>query len=278
MIKVAFLLFIFVPSSPLLALEQRISGNIGSPDSQSDLTKIKVGVVNTKVIPPKMPYEVSDSSGGAGGIIFQAGGEYYSLEPRIDRLEKKVDSVFKGLFENNDRWSLALVGFIISLVAIFWNVFSLFYNNKRSIIDQYWLREVLLPEINDAVSAYVESVKKRLYNEREGFTEIFDLTEKYYDEMSVLRGIDPVTYKKIRRVSESFGDRVDLYAASSALNGKGEDGIIYNEGVEVVEDIALVTANFRSEIIGLLADFHLRFSGFKKGGLKVSMLSFLSRR
>jgi hypothetical protein len=65
-------------------------------------------------------------------------------------IEAKNEATVKPFWDDARTW-IAFIAIIVSLINFGWNIFSWFKSNKHSIIDEYWLRKVILPKINDDI-------------------------------------------------------------------------------------------------------------------------------
>lgn len=166
---------------------------------------------------------------------------------------------------SDSAWHISWLSLFLSGLVFCWTILNSYSNSRRSVYDGYWLREVILPDINEAVQTYLDGVKKFILDDdsHEDFYGVWDLTEAFRDRILILRGFSPDVYQKISSLCSDFSDAVDAYAFSLE-DGANKDKVYGLENIPRIRNFSEYSSDFHSGIVKELVRFHFRFSGFFK--------------
>jgi len=142
----------------------------------------------------------------------------YNINDSINIYLKIKDADKENNFSTSD--ILASIAILISLLSIFITFLINTKNNKKSVLDIYWMREVIIPSFLDpfiefhlsALNEFKSSATKGDFYKNFALVKINEIREK----SRVISISDNNLRKKIADIIEEFED--DMYDVESALD------------------------------------------------------------
>jgi len=204
------------------------------------------------------------------GMNYELDG--HGLGLKIDRLDERVNFMNELYLDKKNSTAMvtgiAFLSLLISSIMLMWSFLNYKLARRGSVYDHYWLREIVLPKINAAISSYTDTIN----NTFKGLSEspqsklqvVFDASDLFIDEVKILSYLSDKTYKDIVSIGDVFSDSLNNAIVSGMVGSEGvaESDVYGGIDGDVFFDFKEESIIFTAKVISRLADFHYSFNGF----------------